>query len=539
MAAKLSGVKREIASSHRVHFPVSNVKPGAERLPEITVRAAMERTAKTEILTWPKAEQLVLAGGDFHPLIAAAAIAYQQHYPLVLSPDIIWLTILQGVAQHVSNNRESLRTRFVPHDTKIELVVASRLTTVPEKDSEMLEATKAFVELIEKHVRPDKRFLLNTEFSTTTDVERIAGAILVMDTFQPYFDYVFSIICGIPSVTLEGTTSDWNLLAFKVRLLHESDLDLSWWTEHLLPLCDQFIRASSGDVDTKHWQNLCKLVERYGVDDLNGWLLKFIPYICKGRNEAPIHRNHVLELLTFDDSPGKRFKINGCTSNMLPTGLSRVPVACQNILSGEKICLQFLAGLVGVGQDKEDLGVRAIVGWGIAKQPVIDALIDKLRTHHGSVAPAKVEASEILKVFEGNLPGDMWRFYSEIEDASVNFLAPNHYGETFCRILDFRSVKPLWESFSVLGEIRSLHEQGELSATFLAGREKFVSTYGHLRKIAWASVGKKTAHYVFGRLPDSDARIHRWNGKRTPEAFTPVSNSFSEWLRDLLSLASP
>jgi hypothetical protein len=532
-------MKREIASPHRVHFPVSNVKPGTERLSEITVRAAMKRTAKTEILTCPKAEQRVVAGGDFHPLIAAAAIAYQQHYPLILSPDVIWLTILQGVAQHISNNRQSLKMRLVPHDTKIELVVATGLTTIPEKDSEMLEASGTFVELLERHVRPDKRFLLKAEFSTTTDVERIVGAILVMDSFQPYFDYVFSIICGIPSVTLEGTTADWNLLASKVRLVHESDLDLAWWTEHLLPLCDQFVRASSGDVDTEHWQNLCKLVERYGANDLNGWLLKFVPYICKDRNEAPVHRNHVLELKTFDDSSADRFKITGCTSNMLPTGLSTVPLACQNISTGEKTNLQFLAGLVGVGQDDKDLSVRAIVGWGIAEQPVIDALIDKLRTHHGCVAPAKTEAGEILKAFEGNLPGDMWKLYSETDGASVKFLSPNQYGETYCRILDFRSVKPLWESFSVLSEIRSLHEQGELSATFLAEREKFVSTYGGLRKIAWASVGNRTVFYVFGRVPDSDARIFRWNGKRTPEAFMPVAKSFTEWLANLVSFASP
>jgi hypothetical protein len=59
------------------------------------------------------------------------------------------------------------------------------------------------VELINKHIPPDKRFLLKTEFSTTTDAERIAGAVVVMDTFQPYFDYVFQTICGIPAVTLE------------------------------------------------------------------------------------------------------------------------------------------------------------------------------------------------------------------------------------------------------------------------------------------------------------------------------------------------
>lgn len=526
---------------NRVSFSISEVQPGKERLPEITVRAALERTGKTRLLTCPKAEDRVVEGGDFHPLIAAAAIAYKRHFPLVLSPDMIWLTILQGVAQHIANHPESLRTKLVAHDTKLELVVPTGLASLPDTDEAMMAVTTTFVELINTHIQPDKRFLLRTEFSTTTDVERIAGAIVVMDTFQPYFDYVFRLICGIPAVTLEGTTQDWEFLAEKAKLLHESDLNLSWWTQHLLPLCEQFIRASRGDVDQNHWQNLCKLVQVYGADDLNGWLLKFIPYVRKEKNEVPVHRNPVLELTSAGGEAGKSLTtqatITGCTSNMLPTGISRVPVICQNSSSGENVRLQFFAGLVGVSQSGDDLSLRPLVGWALAEPSRIEALVDELLTKHGCTAPARVETEKMIEAL-GDLTGNMWKFYSEIKNACLTYPRPNEYGETECSIRSYKYIEPLWDGDSFAGELESLCEQGEISTTVFKQRKKFVIAYGGLRVIAEASMGKQTAYYVYGRIPETEARVFRWSGKRTPEAFTPVAESFVDWLASVLASAS-
>jgi hypothetical protein len=51
----------------------------------------------------------------FHPLLAAAHFAFSKHRPIVLSPDMIWVTILQGLARHVNDHAERLRNRFVAH----------------------------------------------------------------------------------------------------------------------------------------------------------------------------------------------------------------------------------------------------------------------------------------------------------------------------------------------------------------------------------------------------------------------------------------
>ena len=46
------------------------------------------------------------------------------------------------------------------------------------------------------------------DFSTTTRDDRVVAGVLMMGTLQKYFSYMFSIVCGIPSVTLLGTEED-------------------------------------------------------------------------------------------------------------------------------------------------------------------------------------------------------------------------------------------------------------------------------------------------------------------------------------------
>jgi Domain of unknown function (DUF4419) len=514
-----------------------------ERLPRISVRAALERTACSRIVICRNAEQEVVEGGDFHPLIAAAAIAYKQHMPLVLSPDMIWITILQGVARHIALHAESLRPKLVAHQTRIELLVNTNLGRLPETDAQMLAVTQSFVELIGKHVPADKQFLLRGEFSTTTDVERIVGSIVVMDSFQPYFDYVFRVICGIPSVILEGTPADWESLGAKVQLLHESDLDISWWTRHLLPLCDHFVRTADGDADRTHWNNLCKITERYGVDDLNGWLLKFIPYIRHDKNELPCHRNPVLELSEFPTDNKKMGKITGCTSNMLPTGLSFAPVACQNLEADTTDQYQFVAGLVGVRQSNDDFSLRPVFGWAISEAAQIDALIARLRNEHEVHPPERIESAWLLasQIFNGNLPGDLWRFYAETGGATLK--AEGAKGpHIFCRIKPVSQIKPAINQASVQSELTQLLKQGLLNLH--EERQTFARDYSRLRVFAESHEDERDVFYVFGIDPEifggevlraSRGQIFRWDGGSTRESFEPVGHSFSEWLERMLS----
>ena len=68
-----------------------------------------------------------LPGGVYrpkvHPFVGALATAYDEHLPLVLSPDHVWTVLAQGFATHVKLNAEALRHQFVAHQGQINLEV--------------------------------------------------------------------------------------------------------------------------------------------------------------------------------------------------------------------------------------------------------------------------------------------------------------------------------------------------------------------------------------------------------------------------------
>jgi hypothetical protein len=68
-------------------------------------------------------ELLVLEPDGVHPLLSAVGRAFAEHRPLVLSPDVVWLTIMQGLAQHVRLHAEELRPRLVRHSGRKRLTV--------------------------------------------------------------------------------------------------------------------------------------------------------------------------------------------------------------------------------------------------------------------------------------------------------------------------------------------------------------------------------------------------------------------------------
>jgi hypothetical protein len=86
----------------KIRFAVDDVKPAVDRLPTIFARTQFEQVLTTPLLAFSHDETFeTIADREIHPLALAVHTAFSEHRPLVLTPDIIWLTIAQGVAQHI------------------------------------------------------------------------------------------------------------------------------------------------------------------------------------------------------------------------------------------------------------------------------------------------------------------------------------------------------------------------------------------------------------------------------------------------------
>lgn len=380
-----------------ITFAVDDVAPATTLLPECRTHEAVKDMLDTPIESCSDYHGSIIKDVRYQPLLAAVYTAFSQHRPLVLSPDAVWMTIAQGVAHHMVIHGERLRSRFVAHEGKLDLVFQCNNWVEGSPENPWPEAFASWAGQIRDHVGYDVHDALICDFSTTGPVERAASQIVIMDVFERYFHYVVMCICGIPSITLEGTSADWQRLADKAAAL--SPFDLDWWLEHLLPICEQFVRASRGDVDLEHWQGICKLREEYGGDIINGWIAKLFPYL-RGFAHGPCNRRNPIF------ATGEGF-----TTFDAPSGLSRVPFAWRDALGHERK-MEAVGGLVGVKQDSETMALRPEVGWAVRDAEKMDVLLKRLVTEHRTFPGVGFDE-------ESSWPPDLCKFFSATNGADL------------------------------------------------------------------------------------------------------------------------
>jgi hypothetical protein len=382
-----------------ITFAVDAVTPATKPLSECRTHEAVRHSLQSDIESCCDYSSAVVRNVSYQPLLAAVYLAFSQHRPLVLTPDAVWITIAQGVAHHMAIHGEKLRSRFVAHQGKLDLVFQVSDWVEGSPENPWPEAFAAWAGLIRDHVGAETHDALVCDFSTTGPVERAVSQIVLMDVFERYFRYVLYCICGIPTVTLEGTPADWQRLADKAA--HLDRFDLGWWLEHLLPICNQFVRASRGDVDPEHWQAICKLREEYGGDIINGWVAKLFPYLRAFRNGPCTRRNPIFET-------GEGFQTSAA-----PSGLSRVPFRWRNGPTSRTRAMEAIGGLIGVTQDPRTLALRPKAGWAVREAEKMDVLLTRLSAEHRTV-PGK--PAEDLPSF---LPPDLGKFYHHTAGAEL------------------------------------------------------------------------------------------------------------------------
>ncbi|AEI63240.1 DUF4419 domain-containing protein [Corallococcus macrosporus] len=254
------------------------------------VTAPLGTFVKDALWMAPGPDTRVLETQGVHPLLAAVHTAFSEHRPLVLSPDVIWLTMAQGVAQHIRLNAEALQGRLVRHEGRKKLTV--EVDRFPATDAEFLWLLLSFRSQLREALGPGLPRLLSCDFSTSTDIERMAGDVVLMDAMSPYFDYEMLCVCGIPRITLLGTPEDWRSIRRRIDVIQE--LDLAWWTSSLVPIADAFVSAVEGNPDREYWKQLYKPKAAYGVDLATGWMARLFPYVAT--HGAYTERNPLLSI---------------------------------------------------------------------------------------------------------------------------------------------------------------------------------------------------------------------------------------------------
>lgn len=265
--------------------------------------------------------------GSSNGFVHGALRAYNEHHHLRIRPEDVWFAILSQFSFFVNAHSEELREQFVAHKGKKELVLFydGNLYTV---DYGLF--AKQMGELIEKNVvDPELRRWMMPAFTTTTDNDMVVASILLMGTTQKYFDFKLHLMCGLPTVTLLGEKSDWELILTRLEKLKEYGKEPTNFYRLLKAIISAFVKSfdkpTSKDI-ISFWQRIAHYKNNgSGPLYLSGWITAFCFWDKDGK--CLYRPNKFTKLVN-----GQHHMID---RNDVPPGYTSVPVTIVQDGEGE------------------------------------------------------------------------------------------------------------------------------------------------------------------------------------------------------------
>ena len=268
--------------------------------------------------------------------------AYNNHLPLVLTPDMIWLLIQQGFGQHIFYNSYKLKDSLILNTAPT--ILSTKIQTNSVYSATTWEnVISSLSDTLQKYTQNNITNILQANYSTTSTLEKTVSTITTLDAFSSYFEFgVMLFSCGIPEIKLVGTTQDWELLKEKVLLLEK--YDLQWWTKELIPILNEFTNASKGEINTDFWKKIYTMNpnEVCGPPSYNGWIFNFYPY----------------------DKSGYRYNFkekDGLYTDEVSSFL--VHVTDETSLPPKGYNVEIWGGFLGYEQDPITFALKPLIGW--------------------------------------------------------------------------------------------------------------------------------------------------------------------------------
>jgi hypothetical protein len=294
-----------------------------------------------------------------HGFVRALCDAYNHHHHLVIRPDDVWIAIMTQFVTYLDAHAEELRARFVNHKGQKQLEVNSDGTLLT---ADYVGLCSSMIDQISSHIKdPKVRDWAIPSFTTSTTIDKMAGAIILMAGMKEYFRYKFSLLCGIPLVTLEGTVEDWENIeqrASQLTLYDNKDKYMTQWYALLSPVLAEFTQSVRGKPNLEWWQKVCS---RHGSGSgpryLSGWVTTFCVFSDGGKWAASE---------PDDAEPTPWLYID---TNDLPNGCVKVDVLIND--NGTEYNCELVAGHDHIAIPDE-FTVQPSVGWSLqikAKAP--------------------------------------------------------------------------------------------------------------------------------------------------------------------------
>lgn len=324
---------------------------------------------KYELETMATVPETVALSFFSHGFFKTVWESFNQHWSLSIKPDHVWQTILEGFSQHVNKHAKELRSVFVAHEDKKTLSVRHDLLKRKCADH-WPEVFEEFGKQIKANIKDSDFFHVATDdFSTSSPLDSVARHISLMSITKEYFDLSASTMCGIPTITLQGSKQDWENMLKRILLLQPFMMEDfgNTWVPLLCEIVVECIAAFEGKQDKLFWSSICKYNSTQGSGAstyITGWIRNLYPYLG-----SDMHANQYLQ-------PWKTMKktiadghFEGPKYQEFCLHFCEAPVEWN--FFGTKIQLLFKTGFVGCEQVVDDQGnvcVTPHVSWAILNE---------------------------------------------------------------------------------------------------------------------------------------------------------------------------
>ena len=270
---------------------------------------------------------------DYNSLYASIINSFNYHMPLIISPDIIWLQIVQQLGIHINQNSEKLRDKFVNFKGKKEIEVRRDYFVKGKMDNPWDNVFPEFSEKIKQHIGEKNHSKIISDFSTSTIISRSAQEVALMDCMKSYFKYKFTTMCGIPEITLEGNKEDWESILYKAKGL--SEYDLSWWIDELVNVLQEFVNIWEGKINLDFWKDFVNKNEGSGG-----------PFFCGHMLKLSAYKKDYRDVFQKIESYPTNRSFHGFTTSSFSSGVSKVPFVWNYY--GQEFNMEFASGFAGM-----------------------------------------------------------------------------------------------------------------------------------------------------------------------------------------------
>ena len=350
-------------------FKVAEVEPAEQLLEVYDSKKIFEHKTGKKIKYMPEVhtdQKYVFANGNV--FIQTLQECFDEHRPLKLSPDVIWLTICQGVSIHINENFDSLETLIFKKNRPKKLIV--RNDSLENNSRQWVNLIDSLSAQTSQHVKKNFHSFFVPTFSTTTREIKTAYEITLMHSFKKAFDYVGESGCGIPSITLTGNRHDWVSIQSRLRMLTELGLDD--WRLELEPILDEFINVYDGKVNSEFWKNIYKNMRDYNAFYISGWILKFFPYIIQ--EEYTNNYDEELNMTQVEEKfvrnkflKGDQYLLSTLSTSDFPSGILEIEIVWNNYFKQTTEKMAVYGGFFAIKQ-YEDKTLEPVISWAICEE---------------------------------------------------------------------------------------------------------------------------------------------------------------------------